>query len=57
MKTKPIGHRTIQKFLRRWKGLFVVKSVYPNATYLLQEFAGVVWAIRQARKYVELFKR
>ena len=50
-------HSTARKFAKRWFGPYVVKQVYDNATYLLQELDGTELKNPIAGKRVKIFQR
>jgi len=50
-------HSTKSKFMRRWRGLFVVVIVHTNATYTVRELDGAIHQLPYAGKRVKLFKR
>lgn len=50
-------HSTKAKFMRRWRGPFVVVTVHANATYTVRELDGAVHQLPYAGKRVKLFKR
>jgi len=50
-------HSTKAKFIRRWRGPFVVVTVHPNATYTVRELDGAVHQVPYAGKRVKLFKQ
>ena len=50
-------HSTEKKFMRRWRGPFVVTEVHTNATYSVRELDGVLHQSRYAGKRVKLFKQ
>ena len=50
-------HSTKAKFIRRWRGPFVVVAVHSNATYTVRELDGAIHQIPYAGKRVKLFKQ
>jgi hypothetical protein len=50
-------HSTKAKFMRRWRGPFVVVVVHPKAAYTVRELDGAVHKLPYAGKRVKLFKR
>ena len=50
-------HSTKTKFMRRWRGPFVVVAVHANTTYTIQELDGAIHQLPYAGKRVKLFKR